>query len=522
MSRAPRRLAALRASPRHPPRRPPVRRAPLLLLLAVASSLAMLAPALHALAIGDEATARAFGYTGMLFAVICGLIAIARSNVVAGRPAQSQLLVLLAAYVALPALLAVPFVEATGTAPLSAYAEMVSSLTTTGVSYFDPQLIVAPAHLWRAMVGWMGGLLIWVAAAAILAPMNLGGFEVGAFGEAGQGAARMEKVGTGADPAERVARFAADLAPIYAGLTLVLWMALVAAGDRPFVALCHAMATLSTSGISPIGGVSQARSGVVGEAVIAAFLVLALSRAAFMPGGTGGLRRAARDAELRLAALLVVATAGFLFLRHYIGAIDREGPGQFAAAASALWGGFFTSLGFLSTAGFESSYWQEARVWSGLEAPGPILMGLAMIGGGVATTAGGIKLFRIYAIAKHGLREMERLSHPSSVGGSGRRARRIRRQGARIAWIFFMLFALAVAAVTLALSATGIGFEHAMTLAVASLANTGPLAQTAPSVPVAPAELLPAAKLILSAAMVMGRLEMLAIVALLNPSLWRG
>ena len=504
------------------PRRRPLRSTPLLLLLAMTGALAMLVPACHALVIGDEAVARAFAWSGALFLVLGTLIGLARSNLRPRRPARSQLVVLLAAYSALPLMLAVPFVEATGTPYLSAYAEMVSSLTTTGLTYFDPSLIVAPAHLWRALVGWMGGLLIWVAAAAILAPMNLGGFEVGASGEAGQGAARMERVGSAADPAERVARFAADLAPIYAGLTLALWVALVVAGDRPFTAFCHAMATLSTSGISPVaGGVAQARSGVLGEAVIILFLVLALSRATFLPGGTGGLRAAARDAELRLAAVLILAATAFLFLRHYTAAIDRGDPQDLGAAAAALWGALFTTVGFLSTAGFESAHWQDTRLWSGVEAPEAILLGLALVGGGVATTAGGVKLFRVYALAKHGAREMSRLSHPSSVGGSGRRARRIRRQGARIAFIFFMLFVLALALVTLTLAAVGVEFEPAMTLAAAALSNTGPLIRAAPAQPIEPSSLGPAVKLILSGAMVLGRLEMLAIVALLNPRLWR-
>ena len=514
----PARAATLRAAPR----RRPLRSMPLLLVLAMLGAAAMVAPAIHALVIGDEAVARAFAWSGALFGVLGALIGVARANLTPRRPARSQLVALLGAYAVLPLMLAVPFVEATGTPFLSAYAEMVSSLTTTGLTYFDPSLIVAPAHLWRAIVGWLGGLLIWVAAAALLAPMNLGGFEVGAFGEAGHGAARIERVGSAADPAARVLRFAADLAPIYAGLTLALWIGLTIAGDRPFVAFCHAMATLSTSGISPVTGVAQARSGIVGEAVIALFLVLALSRATFLPGGTGGLRRAARDAELRLAAALVLGASAFLFARHYVGAIDRGGSQDLGSALSALWGGFFTVLGFLSTAGFESSRWEDARSWSGLPAPGSVLIGLALIGGGVATTAGGVKLFRVYALVKHGARELERLSHPSSVGGSGRRARRIRREGARIAFIFFMLFALALAVVTLALAAAGIGFEGALTLAAAGLSNTGPLAQTAPAEPIAPSSLGPAVKLILSAAMVLGRLEMLAIVALLNPALWRG
>lgn len=495
---------------------------PLLLQLALLFALLMLVPAVHALAIGDEATAQAFGWTGLLLATLGVLVGIALPNTPVVRPAQTQLLALLGAYALLPLMLAVPFVEATRTPYLTAYAEMVSSLTTTGLSYFDPSLLLAPVHLWRALVGWMGGLLIWVAAAAILAPLNLGGFEVGAVGGVGEGATRLVRVGGATDPAERVARFAADLAPIYAGLTFALWLALVAAGDRPFVALCHAMATLSTSGISPIGGIAQSQAGFAGEAAIALFLVLALSRATFLPGGTLNLRLAARDAELRLAAALIGATAAFLFLRHALGAIDRGDPADLAAAARALWGGLFTAIGFLSTAGFESVHWDGARAWSGLESPEPVLTALALIGGGVATTAGGVKLFRVHALIKHNARELERLPHPSSVGGSGRRARRIRKQGARISFIFFMLFALALSIATLALSAAGIAFADALTLAAAALSNTGPVAQTASADPVPPADLGPAVKLILSAAMVLGRLEMLAIVALLNPSLWRG
>jgi trk system potassium uptake protein TrkH len=41
-------------------------------------------------------------------------------------------------------------------------------------------------------------------------------------------------------------------------------------------------------------------------------------------------------------------------------------------------------------------------------------------------------------------------------------ARRIRRRGAYVAWIFFMLFAMSIAAVMLALALTGIGFEPAV------------------------------------------------------------
>ena len=111
-------------------------------------------------------------------------------------------------------------------------------------------------------------------------------------------------------------------------------------------------------------------------------------------------------------------------------------------------------------------------------------MGLAMVGGGVATTAGGVKLLRVYALYLHGQREVERLIHPSSVGRASGPGRRIRRQGAYIAWIFFMLFAMTLTALTAALALFGQDFEQALILALSGLSTTGPLIHTASEEPI--------------------------------------
>jgi trk system potassium uptake protein TrkH len=191
------------------------------------------------------------------------------------------------------------------------------------------------------------------------------------------------------------------------------------------------------------------------------------------------------------------------------------------AAIRALWGTVFTVLSFLTTTGFESADWAEARAWSGLATPGLILAGLAVIGGGVATTAGGVKLLRVYALYRHGEREIERLVHPNSIGGAGAQARQLRRRGAQIAWIFFMLFALSIAVTMLALSLTGLNFEASTIFSVAALSTTGPLAAVTAAQPLSWAELDTAARAIAVVAMVLGRLETLAIIALLNPEFWR-
>lgn len=501
-----------------------ITRLPFFVVLMGIGAIAMIVPAAHGAVMHDFNTMRVFFYGFILFSILTLIVGLATAGYSPPNIARSQLVGLLSAFTVLPIMLAVPFYEAVGnTTFLNAWFEMVSSFTTTGASVYENAGRLTPSlHLWRALVGWLGGLLVWITAVSIFAPMNLGGFEVRATATVGKGPVpSFTQIAQIADPSVRLFRYAMVLTPIYVGLTFMLWVGLVIAGEFPYIALCHAMSTLSTSGISPIGGLYFAASRFWGELLILCFFVFALSRLTFSRGLIGeadqGIRR---DPEFRTAMVLIIVVTGLLFLRHFIGAAD--GPGGSGAGASwrALWGGLFTVTSFLTTTGFESHYWGGARNWSGLETPGLFLIGMALIGGGVATTAGGVKLLRIYALYRHGQREQERLLHPSSVGGGGREARRIRKQGAYISWVFFMLFTISIAVVMLLLSLTGVQFETAMVLAISALSTTGPLALVAAEAPISYAGIPDSAKMVLAAAMVLGRLETLAIIALFNPEIW--
>ncbi|WP_439654975.1 potassium transporter TrkG [Thioclava electrotropha] len=218
---------------------------------------------------------------------------------------------------------------------------------------------------------------------------------------------------------------------------------------------------------------------------------------------------------------VLTAVPLFLFIRHWIAALEVRTPGDFGAIFKSIWGSLFTSLSFLTTTGFESSAWHDARDWSGLGTPGLILAGLAIIGGGVATTAGGVRLLRVYALLRHGERELDKLIYPNSIAGGGMMARRLRREGAYISWIVFMLFAISIGGVMMAVSLFGLSFEPATILTIAALSNTGPLAGIAADVPLSWAHLSEPIKAIFAFAMVLGRLETLAIIALFNPEFWR-
>ncbi len=499
-------------------------RLPLIILLVGLGALAMQVPAIHAYSIRDLDVARAFLYSGLLMMILFGMLAIAASSFRIRRHGRSHLISIFVCFAGLPLMLAVPFAEAVpDTRFFNAYIEMVSSLTTTGLTLFDAERLPPSLHLWRAMVGWLGGFFVWVTAIAILAPLSLGGFEVVSGEEVGRGASgstvQLDRV---SNPSERLFRYSLRLAPVYSGLTLILWVALSMAGDTPLVAVSHAMATISTSGISPIGGAQAAPSGFGGEALIFVFFVFALSRVTFTAAERQhGWRELTGDPELRIGLTLVVVIPALLFLRHWVTTFEEGSAVTLTEGLRGLWGALFTVASFLTTTGFVSESWGAARAWSGLSSPGIVLMGLAVLGGGVATTAGGVKLLRVFALYMHGVREMDKLVLPSSVGGAGEKARHFRRQGAYVAWIFFMLFALSVAGVAALLALAGLSFDEAIVMTVATLSTTGPLTEVAAVPPLKLDQFNDMAKSIAAAAMVLGRLETLAIIALLNPEFWR-
>ncbi|WP_325168769.1 TrkH family potassium uptake protein [Paracoccus caeni] len=536
-------------------------RLPLLVLVSIITALSMLIPAAFASITNHEEIARNFFYCCLLVLIVSGMIGLATWSRKRRRNAPEALLNLVIVFTCLPLIMAIPFAESLpDTGFFNAWWEMLSSLTTTGASLYSADLLPEPLHLWRALVGWMGGFFVLVTAVAILAPLRVGGFELTSspygrreyFERLPQSDVQrvrqphLSSPGFAtyvSDPTYRLIRASVKVFPVYAVLTLILWVLLLMLGDASLVALCRAMGTLSTSGISPVLGHAGEASGVPGEMVVVIFLIPALSRR-FWPGGeelrvTDRLRD---DPELKLATALVTLVALMLFLRHFIGAIETQtGAGEAPQMAmdlyhalAAFWGGLFNAMSYLTTTGWNSVDWQGARTWSGLTTPGLILAGLAMMGGGVATTAGGVKLMRVYALARHGEREMERIIHPNSVAGGGVMARRLRREGAYLAFIFFMLFAVSIAVTITLVSIQPIQFETATILSIAALTNTGPLAGAIPLTPTfegtagiasAPWEgwsgLPVFTKSVLAGAMVLGRLETLAILALFSPEFWR-
>lgn len=493
------------------------------LLLGLTGGLAFL-PAIHALAVDDEKLARGFFYSALVLLIISVLLGIATWGRPRSEGPRSHLAALAGAYALLPCAMALPMLEVIpDTRAGNAWFEMISAFTMTGATAYPADRLAPSIHLWRALVGWFGGFITLLAATAILAPLNLGGVEVATGRVPGRGVLGVTQIGRAEDPTDRLARMALRILPVYGGLTFLLWLGLLTLGEDGLTALIHAMGTLSTSGISGPTRLAEGTAAIPGEMLICLFFLFAVTRRAFpalQPSRNRGPLLA--DPELHLAALILLSLTSILFLRHFFIAEAAEVEAGLATALTSLWGILFTATSFLTTTGYVSGHWLAGESWSGVGTSAMVLMGLAIFGGGAATTAGGVKLLRVYALLRHGERELERVIHPSSIGRGGAERRRLASEGAQMAWVFFMLFGISIALTVALLSLLGVAFEPALVLAIASLTTTGPLAELGMGQPISFAALSDPVKVTLGLAMVVGRLEMLALLVLILPSGRRG
>ena len=157
--------------------------------------------------------------------------------------------------------------------------------------------------------------------------------------------------------------------------------------------------------------------------------------------------------------------------------------------------------------------------------PGIILLGLAVMGGGVATTAGGRQApARSRRSTIHGLREMDRLIHPSI--GRRRRARARASSAAAARARLHLPHAVRLLASRSGWSAFALrraGFRERLVLAIAGALHhraargrsRGDAAYSLGSC----SAMRP--RSIFAAAMIVGRLETLVLIALFNPDFWR-
>jgi trk system potassium uptake protein TrkH len=278
-----------------------------------------------------------------------------------------------------------------------------------------------------------------------------------------------------------------------------------------FDAACLTLAAISTGGTMPHDGTFSAYGSTAAALVVtAAMLAGALSF--FLVKGVLTRRPVPRIAAVECATVAVVIALATLLVAGFA-AGRTELP-----LSDLLTGGLFSVTSLVTTTGLVHD-----ETFS-LAVPLPAVIVFVMVGGMYGSTAGGLKVGRVLLMLRDGAGELERLVHPSAVTAYAER--RGKAESSRVVWTYFVAYLTVFAVISGIAAASGVDFEHALLWAAAMLGNAGPALGYLPAAEVDPLRLIAAGGgdllLLASAAtMVLGRIEVLALLAILTPLFWK-
>ena len=401
---------------------------------------------------------------------------------------------------------------------LDSFFEAVSGLTTTGATILvDVEVLPLGLHLWRSTTQWLGGMGIIVLFVAILPALGVGGYNLYRAEVSGPSKERLR-------PTTR--ETAVLLWSIYSVFTMVGIIALRAAGMPWFDSVCHTFGGLATGGFgtknASIGGYSPLIQTIVVILMFGGGVNFGLWAKLWL-----GIYRRNRqlvkevfaDEELRTYVVMLIAGAAVMFAVLHAGhtAANRTPVGGDMLAS------VFQTVSIMTTTGYVSEDYDK---WPGLCRM--LIVMLMFIGGCAGSTAGGIKVVRLL-LAGRLLRKQVHSAIQTrmveSVHFNGRAVPEEVLTGA-MTYIMFYVGTFAVGALLVALSLdvwpypgdASYKFETALSAVAAALSSTGPgLAGVWANCADIPAM----GKVVLIASMLLGRLEIVGLLALLSFRTWR-
>ncbi len=380
--------------------------------------------------------------------------------------------------------------------------ESAAGITTTGASILsDPALLSHGVLFWRSLTQWIGGMGIIVLSVAILPLLGMGAVQL----------ARAESPGPNPDRlTPRFSETAKRLWYVYAALTaieaLLLWF-----GEMTlFEAINHSFTTLSTGGFSTNAGSLGAYSSYSQWVVIVFMLLAGMSFTLHYK-----IVRRDRMAYFKSAPLRVYL--GIVVIAAVLMTIGTWGGSVVLTIRDAV----FTSLTIITTTGYGTA---DFVLWS--PALGVMIVGLMFVGGMAGSTSGAIKSDRLLILSGASRTDVRRLIHPRGVFVTRVGKDAVPDLVVETVQTFFLLYMFSfmtgvfVIAIIGALSNAGTDMITMVTAVASSLGNVGPgLGDIGPTGNYAGFPGL--SKWVLSTLMVVGRLEILPILILFNPEVWR-
>jgi trk system potassium uptake protein len=399
---------------------------------------------------------------------------------------------------ALPLWLAVPGLGAT-----NAVFEAMSAFTATGATAISGlENLPLSVNVWRCFMMWVGGLGIIVLAVAILPLLGVGGSQL--FKAETAGPMKDQKL------TPRIADTARVIWVTYFGLSLACWLAYRAAGMSWIDAFLHMCSTVSLGGFSNYDASFGHFNSAAIEAVAIVFMLLSGVNLMlyFVVWRARSLMPLLRNPEAQ--AFYAVLAGSIALIVGYLMA-----QGTYTDFALALRHTAFHVVSIATTTGYASHDYAQWPLFAPL-----LMILLGCFATCAGSTGGGIKMVRMLLLVKQSRRELVRIVHPSVVNPVVLGGAAVSDRVMQSVIAFMMMYGATLVGLTMLLLFSGLDVVTAFTAVIACVNNIGPgLGDVGPAVNYG--SLTDFQTWVCSFAMLLGRLELLSVLVLFTPQLWR-
>ncbi len=407
-----------------------------------------------------------------------------------------------ACWILLPLYAALPFYWSSQDMTFTdAVFETISGLTTTGATILTGLEHLPPGILlWRALLQWIGGIGIVVMAISIFPVLKTGGMQL----------FKLESSETAGKIFPRIQDIAIGVFAIYSGLTILCALIYYSEGMGTFDAIVHAMTTLSTGGFSTTDQSFAAfpDKGIIWTGSIFMFLGSVPFSLMLFSMKKRQWSLFFLDSQVQIYAAFVCVVSFICAYLYY----ENSGAQDFFTALTLA---TFNVISVITTTGYA---FEDYSLW-GTFAP-VLFFFLTFVGGCSGSTAGGVKMFRFHVLWLSCLQQLRRLIYPNGIFLQKIEGKPLNNELSQSVLIYIFMLIISFAVISTCLSFTGLDFTTALSGAATALSNVGP-GLGAIIGPAGNFQSLPdSAKWILDIGMILGRLEYVTIIVLLQPRFW--
>lgn len=388
-----------------------------------------------------------------------------------------------------------------GAAPnyIDALFETASGFTTTGATIFENVEILPRSILfWRSFTLWVGGMGVLVFTLA-LAP-SLGARSIFLM--------RAEYPGPSAGKlVPRLSDMAKILYIIYGVMTGVTVIIYLIGGMSLFDAVIHAFGTAGTGGFSvKTGGLGHYSSLFIEWTTLVLMFLFGINFSLYYTALKGNWRISLKNEELIFYFIIVIVAVIIIFINIM--------PVYNFSVSDSLRNSAFQVTSVITTTGFATT---DINMWPLLSKM--VLLILMITGACSGSTTGGLKLVRVIILFKSVIRDVDHTIHPSSVRTIKIGGKSVDDEIVNNAFIFFFVYIAILFISTVILSLDNFDFMTTFSASVASLSNIGSGFELIG--PLGNFSLFSnLSKITMTLCMIVGRLEVLPVIALISPSMW--